>query len=95
MVFTIFQYSPLFEDETSLKKLELTKKMLSHAGCDDSHDFGDDGDNENSESEDWSYFCTDYQLKLSGLLSTDSYYIHHSQSFCNYPPDKSTPPPKI
>lgn len=88
MVSSVLLSIPLLEEEVTHNNIELSKKLISDKG-------GDENADDDPESEDWGYFCSEKLLSPQPSQSADGYGINDSQSFCNHPEDRSTPPPKI
>lgn len=94
MVFTVFQYVPILEEETPGHRVELTKKVKQNdleggdADC-----TGDDYDNEDDSQQEFNYLFSEtigsYKTNtLSLYSSTNSFYKYLLEQ-------KDTPPPKF
>jgi len=93
MVFTVFQYVPILEEETHGHKIELVKKakQADLSGTDgDSAD--EDCDNDDTEQE-FNYYCSD---TYAGLHANSKQNFSNKNNFYKYLLEqKDTPPPKV
>jgi len=97
MLFTVFQYIPILEEETHAHKVELAKKaktndLGSGDGSDADTDADTDSDDDDSEQE-FNYLASSFSA---------SFYMHHTIHFSSgndlykyLIESKDTPPPKI
>ncbi|WP_317896786.1 hypothetical protein [Aurantibacillus circumpalustris] len=94
MLFTVFQYVPILEEETPGHRVELTKKAKQNdLEGGDSDCTGDDMDNDDDSQEDYNYYFYEnfgsfQTLTKPFYTSTDSFYKYLLEQ-------KDTPPPKV
>jgi len=94
MIFTVFQYVPILEEETPGHKVELAKKAKQGDLSDGDSDGADeDCDGDDDSEQEMNYYC-------SGAYT--SFYVNKKSSFSNgnsfykyLLEHKDTPPPKI
>ena len=89
MLFTMFQYLPVLEDEVQVTK-SLEKKSDSPSGEDDSAD-DDSGDDENDSDELYNHVSE----SNFNLLSTFSKFNRYKENYCCLVFNINTPPPKV
>ena len=94
MLFTVFQYVPILEEETTGHRVELTKKMKQNdLEGGDSDCTGNDFDNDNDSEQEFNY-CD--SQNTHGFKPNAKLLYSNTSSFYKYLLDqKDTPPPKV
>ncbi|PBQ34636.1 hypothetical protein CNR22_23610 [Sphingobacteriaceae bacterium] len=92
MLFTVFQYIPILEEEPHGHKVELAKKVKADSSADGDDDKDADSDDDDSEQELNYFFLSEY----ASLYSNHSIHFSHRNNLYSYLLEsKDTPPPKI
>jgi hypothetical protein len=93
MIFTVFQYLPLLEEETAGNGIEISKKTQQQDSSDGDTASTDGDSNEDDDSEQEMNYCSTNTYALLNVYATSNFYI--PPSFYTYHLEqKDTPPPK-
>jgi hypothetical protein len=94
MLFTVFQYVPILEEETPGHRVELTKKAKAgdlEGG--DSDTSTDDCDNDDDTAQEFNYYLSE---TLSYIKSNSNFAFSDKSDFYKYLLEHiDTPPPKV
>ncbi len=88
MLFTVFNYLPIIEEETPGHLIELCKKQQQKEGSDTSND-SDSDDNTETEINDYTLFSVS-KLSATGQIIADKGSIYRLPYY-----NSITPPPKL
>lgn len=91
MLFTVFQYLPILEDEVHASKT-LNKKADDSSPEEDGSDSDDSGDDDESGKDD---FCTHHNNQHFKLYSSVSDFNFFNEDYNSLISSITTPPPKI
>ncbi len=94
MIFTVFQYIPLLEEETHGHKTELTKKVKQGNLSDGDGDSSDeDSDNDDDSEQEFNYYYSDAYTYFH--LSSKQHFSNTNNLYKYLLEHKDTPPPKV
>ena len=91
MLFTVFQYIPILEEEIHASKT-MSKKVDNTSNEKDSNSSDDSGDDDENDTDEFLNHFSYHSFDLS--VSTSKFNIH-KENYLSLIPTINTPPPKI